>query len=437
MAELSLKTSPGLKILVIGALIFVLVIPTFMIQFLIDERESRSNEAVDEIGSKWGRVQTVAGPVLTVPISKTITDRQGTLKNLYYNFHLLPDSFTANAVVTPEIRYRGLYEVVVYNTMITLTGSFSPGDQVADFDNYDFLFDKAYVSLGLSDMKGIQDLIQIKWNNKNYTAQPGLPTGEVLNSGVNAIVEIDQKKENIFSITINLNGSGGLFFIPVGKESKTDIKSSWKNPGFTGEFLPDQREITDAGFTASWKILYLNRNFPQKWIGNQFNINQSAYGVDLLLPVDHYQKTMRTSKYAVLFIGLTFLSFFLIEVLNKKNIHPIQYLFIGFALVLFYTLLLSITEYSSFGFAYFIASAGTVIMISLYTKSILQNIKYSLIISAILIILYGYLYVILQLQDYALLLGSLALFVILGIIMYLTRKIDWFNISKPKIESKP
>ena len=246
-------------------------------------------------------------------------------------------------------------------------------------------------------------MIQIKWNNKNYTAQPGLPTGEVLNSGVNAIVEIDQKKENIFSITINLNGSGGLFFIPVGKESKTDIKSSWKNPGFTGEFLPDQREITDAGFTASWKILYLNRNFPQKWIGNQFNINQSAYGVDLLLPVDHYQKTMRTSKYAVLFIGLTFLSFFLIEVLNKKNIHPIQYLFIGFALVLFYTLLLSITEYSSFGFAYFIASAGTVIMISLYTKSILQNIKYSLIISAILIILYGYLYVILQLQDYALL----------------------------------
>ena len=137
--------------------------------------------------------------MLTVPISKTITDRQGTLKNLYYNFHLLPDSFTANAVVTPEIRYRGLYEVVVYNTMITLTGSFSPGDQVADFDNYDFLFDKAYVSLGLSDMKGIQDLIQIKWNNKNYTAQPGLPTGEVLNSGVNAIVDRSKERKYFFN----------------------------------------------------------------------------------------------------------------------------------------------------------------------------------------------------------------------------------------------
>ena len=208
------------------------------------------------------------------------------------------------------------------------------------------------------------------------------------------------------------------------------ISSSWKDPSFIGTFIPDEHEITDDGFTAKWKILHLNRNYPQQWMGGQYKINASTFGVDLLLPVDEYQKTMRTTKYAIMFISLTFLSFFMIELLNKKVLHPIQYLLIGFALLLFYTLLLSLTEHILFKYAYILAAIANVGLITAYTRGVLKHYLQTVLIFAILTILYGYLYVVLQLQDFALLMGSIGLFVILAVVMYLTRKIDWFMILK-------
>jgi len=176
--------------------------------------------------------------------------------------------------------------------------------------------------------------------------------------------------------------------------------------------------------------LHLNRNYPQRWLGNRYKLNGSSFGVNLLLPVDEYQKTMRTAKYAIMFIGLTFLSFFMIELLNRKSLHPIQYLLIGFALLVFYTLLLSFSEYMLFKYAYLIAGAGIIFLITAYTKSVLKSNLLTAVIFGLLLILYGYLYIVMQLQDLALLMGSVGLFVILAVVMYLTRKIDWFTIMK-------
>jgi inner membrane protein len=192
------------------------------------------------------------------------------------------------------------------------------------------------------------------------------------------------------------------------------------------------RNIDDAGFTAQWKILHLNRSYPQIWIGNEYNINNSEFGVRLLMPVDEYQKTTRTAKYAIMFIALTFLSFFMIEMLARRIMHPIHYILIGFALLVFYTLLLSLSEYLSFNSAYLISSLSIILLITGYTKSILKSYAYTSLILIILLVLYSYFYIILQMQDYALMMGSVALFTILGIVMYVTRKTDWFVVLQTK-----
>jgi inner membrane protein len=211
-----------------------------------------------------------------------------------------------------------------------------------------------------------------------------------------------------------------------------NVESDWANPSFTGSFLPEDRQISADGFNSEWNILHLNRNYPQQWKGANQVVAATVFGVDLLQPVDEYQKTMRTAKYAIMFIGLTFLTFFMIELLSGSTIHPVQYLLIGFALLIFYTLLLSISEYVTFGYAYLAASAAIVSLITIYSVSVLSDWRKAGAILGMLTMLYGYLYILLQLQDYALLMGSLGLLLVLSCVMYLTRNIDWFEIMGSK-----
>jgi inner membrane protein len=295
----------------------------------------------------------------------------------------------------------------------------------------DLRWTEAIITIGISDLRGIQELVQLNWNSRELMMDPGIETKDIFPSGISTKAEYtDQQTEYNFSTNITLNGSGSLLFIPLGIETNVKCNSTWNNPSFTGNFLPDDRIINDTGFDAEWKILHLNRNFPQKWIGSNFNIYSSEFGIKFLIPVDDYQKTMRTAKYAIMFISFTFLSFFLIELLNRKVIHPIQYLLIGFSLLVFYTLLLSLSEQMTFNIAYILAGMANILLISAYTRSILKNILQTLIILGVLVILYGYLYVVLQLQDYALLMGSIGLFIVLAILMFITRKIDWFSILR-------
>lgn len=425
-----IKQSLGLRLVIIALISLALLIPAQMIQSLITERQDRRDGALKEISEKWGESQTITGPILSIPFRE--------YSKVNYA-HYLPDEIIISGSINPEIRYRGIYEVALYNAQLQVRGKFLfPDIKKLNIAAENILWDDAFIAIGISDMKGIKELIKIKWNEEEYNANPGLATNDVLESGISIkpLLDADNIEEKYeFSATIDLNGSSNLMFTPIGKVTRVDISSNWQNPSFTGNYLPETRDISSNGFKASWQILHLNRNYPQHWRGSQYKPTTSVFGIDLYLPVDEYQKTTRTAKYAIMFISLTFLSFFLIELLNKKIIHPIQYLLIGFGLLVFYTLLLSFSEHIVFNYAYLIASLGIIALITTYAKSVLRSKSHTTIIGGVLILLYGFLYIVLQLQDYALLMGSLGLFLILAIIMYVTRNIDWFAIMMT--ERKP
>ena len=264
----------------------------------------------------------------------------------------------------------------------------------------------------------------------------GIPVKDVLESGINCPVKIIQndsvKTSYDFSFSLKLKGSEVLYFTPLGKETNVSLASNWSSPSFDGNFLPDQRSIADSGFTANWNVLHLNRNYPQQWLGSSHDITYSAFGVNLFTPVDNYQKSTRSVKYAIMIIALTFLVMFFVEILNNKAIHPFQYILIGLALCVFYSLLISISEQSNFNFAYLISGLATVGLIAAYSKSVFKENKLVALVSSVLVILNGYVFSLIQLEDYALLMGSIGLFIALAAVMYYSRKIDWYNLNKPK-----
>jgi len=444
------KNSITIRLLSIAFLVLILLIPTSMIESMIREREYRRQDVTSEVSSKWGSQQVVTGPILTVPYHKYVKDQNKNLVKTKAYAHFLPDDVNINGNLTPEIRYRSIYEIIVYNTKLKLDGVFSNPDFEALGINENYvLWNEAFVSLGIPDMKGIQDNINLKWNDTIYAFNPGIETNDVIGSGVSTKIKLSKepliktdiehvsdttKKKYNFSFDLNLNGSTYLNFIPVGKETNVYITSNWAHPSFTGASLPDEREITKDGFTAHWKELHLNRNYPQQWLGNIHHINSSAFGVNLLLPVDEYQKSTRSAKYAIMFIAFTFLIFFFIEVRNKKRIHPIQFILVGLALTIFYALLVSLSEHIHFNNAYLISSTAIILLISTYSITIFKNKKLTALMGGVLVLLYGFIFTILQLEDYALLMGSIGLFIVLAIVMYLSRKIDWYAIAKGKKE---
>lgn len=440
-----LKRSITIRLITIGILILLLLIPVSMVESLIGEREFRQQEAITEVSSKWGERQTITGLVLTVPYKtyekvyeKENTEKFKLVESRGYA-HFLPEELNINGNISPEVRYRGIYEVIVYNSKINLSGSFStPNFEGLEIDPTNILWNDAFISLGLSDLRSIQENISLKWNNQNYFFNPGVESNDVIESGISTRLPINHTDSLVsnskFSLELDFNGSSSLNFIPLGKITKVDIKSKWKNPSFDGEFLPDKREINKDGFSANWEVLHLNRSYPQVFKGSVQGINESAFGVNLIVPVDEYQKSMRSAKYAVMFITLTFLLFFFVQILNGVKIHPIQYIIVGLALCVFYTLLIALSEHMAFNFSYLISSVAIISLITLYAKSIFNSKRLTLLICLILITLYLFIYSIIQMEDYALLMGSIGLFIVLATIMYLSRKIDWYAIKTKEEE---
>lgn len=420
-----------IKGLVIFFLVLVLLIPTFMVADLIHEREGRRSEAIMEVSSKWGQQQTLTGPVLVIPFETVSRSEDGksTVREMKYAY-LLPDELRTSGAVNPEKRYRGIFEVVLYSGKLTLEGAFPRPvlDNLVPVGSTIF-WDKAKVTLGIPDLRGLEDQVTLAWNGQNSVFEPGLPVPGVSASGIHAPVHIDAATNKAeFRIEIALKGSGSLFFTPVGKVTTVQLNSPWADPSFTGAFLPDEKNIGKEGFQASWKVLNLNRNYPQSWTSDQtISFNESAFGVDFLLPVDNYQKSTRSVKYAILFISLTFLVMFFIEMRQSRRVHPFQYALIGLALVIFYTLLVSISEHLAFNSAYLIAAVMTIGLTGLYARALFQSGRMGLLVSGTLTLLYAFLFVTLQLQDYALLIGSIGLFVTLAAIMYFSRKINWYS----------
>ena len=434
------KNSVGLKMVIIAGLVILLLIPTLIIQFIIYERENRRKEVMQEVTVKWGEKQKLTGPVLSIPVEFTKTDNYGS-KQIYTRYiYLLPDSLVYGGEIQPEIRYRSIFEILLYSFDATISGNFNLSHlQDLDLKNGVIQYDQSVVEFGISDMKGVTDQVIFRWDGNPSEIQPGIKNCAVLTQGFHMKSPLNPAKDRyIFSCDLGLNGNTELSFTPLGKETYSRVKATWEHPSFVGDYLPILREINDRGFEAEWKVLHLNRNIPQITYNKELSLDNTYFGVQLILPVDQYQKTMRTVKYAIMFIGLTFLAFFLIEILNSKMLHPIQYLLVGSALVLFYIILLSLSEHLYFPIAYTIASLSLILLITLYSKAILQDTRFMIIISSVLTLLYGFLYIDLQLEDYALLLGSIGLFIVLATVMYLTRNLNWYTLlPKGKKDTSP
>ena len=437
-----IKTSLTIRMIMIGILILVMLIPLSFIESLIRERAYRQEEVVKEINQKWGNEVLLYGPLLKVPYNTHTTSKIWDEKTKVYkeekttaiNYaYFFPADLSVDSKIQTEPLDRGIYESIVYTADINISGKFDhPNFETQDIAPEDILWNKATIILKSSNLKGIKSNLNFNLGEETYPLRSKYTRNRELNTMETKFLKEDSfslDRTQVFSLNFKVQGSESLRFIPVGKETKVSMSSDWGSPSFDGNFLPDTKtkKITENGFKANWKVLEINRDFEQEFFGSLPDISYSAFGAKLIIPVDEYQKSERAAKYGYLVIALTFLVFFLIQSISKINIHPFQYLMIGLALTMFYTLLISISEHSSFLSAYAIASISVIALISIYSKAVLKSLKFSLFITASLVLLYGFIFVIIQLENYALLVGSVGLFLILGAIMMVSRKIDWSN----------
>lgn len=436
-----------LKLALIGFLTLILLIPSVLIQELITEREGRQEEVNLEISEKWSGSQLVQGPVLVLPyktISKAINPESDKVssRELVTNIYILPETLNIDTKAEPETLHRGIFDAVVYKTQIKVNGNFSTLEiRKSGINPEMILWDKAKVVIGLSDLKGLDNKPILKVGNVDYEAEPDFTGLKLFSNNLIVLPDLaNTKNSNLtFSFDLNIRGSNQLSFLHIGKNTTVNVRGTWKNPSFIGRYLPEQRDVSDSTFSASWKMPYFNRPFPQQWIEENSNmiakdstsVNSikaqdilGAFGVKFLMPIDQYQKTYRTAKYAILIILLTFISLLFTELLSKKKVHLLQYVLIGAAMIIFYALLLSLSEQMGFNLAYLIASSATVGLIGLFIQSLLKSRKTALLFAGILGVLYSFIFIIIQLQDMALLVGSVGLFLIIAALMYLSQKVS-------------
>ncbi len=438
-----IKTSSTARMMMIGFLSIILIIPLVFIEDLIRERSDRQETVIREINNKWGNEVALYGPILKVPYKvfkeKVITDQKtkkvtSEIVEIIKYGYLFPEKLDVSSVVNPEEKKRGIYKTAVYNSKISIKGVFdSLNFNHSEVKKEDILWHKCKMLFKTTNVKGVNSALSININNKNYnlssinTAKNYNNKYHTLQSNLISLKENYTNKKDInFSLDFNVRGSKEIKFIPIGKQTTANISSNWKTANFIGEFLPfNSDKIKENGFNAKWKILDINRPFSQQHFQGIPSLNEFNFGVNFKIPIDEYQKSERSVKYGFLVICLTFLVFFLIQTMSKIHMHPFQYLMIGIALLMFYTLLLSISEHSNFFKAYTIASISVISLITLYAKSILKSNRFMLFICMSLLTLYTFIFVIIQLESYALLVGSVGLFIILASVMYVSRKIDW------------
>ena len=434
------------KIAGVAALILLLLIPLYMVRSVLRERLGRRNEAVANITASWGRDQKLVGPVLIVPYQRavkswkeqpTVTggiERVEVVDMMMSSAYFLPTNLVASGHITPKKLSRGIYEAVVYSGQMDISGQFAQPDFASlRIEEKNVLWNDAVVAFAVPDLRGVKEMLRINWGP---TAYPLLPGSKLrgFQSGVFARVSVRDLGPSIpFRLALSLNGSGGLSIAPVGAQNTVRLTSPWPDPSFFGAILPAEREVTRDGFEAAWQVSYYSRDYPQQWTEQEAetgltpgSADASLFGVNFLSGIDAYRNTERAIKYGALFIVLVFAAFFLFEILASLRIHPFQYAIVGAALCLFYLGLLSLSEFFSFGFSYVAAVAATMALICFHSVKMLKSGARTVIVAALLIAIYGFLYIALQLQDYALLLGTSALFAMLGVVIFVTRNIDWY-----------
>lgn len=434
--------SPGLKFILLAALTVAMAIPLLFIQLALADRQETANTAAQDIAAGWGGTQIVAGPILMLPYTvqrEQQVDGRTVVSTIRQVAVLLPETLDIKAGATEEMRARGIFKVPVYRADIGMHATFRkasfagllPTDATP-------LWNEAAMAVLVSDAHGLADNVALNVNGKLIPFQPGagIMTAAYVGgtlvpvSGMQAPLSITEPADLNIETRFTLRGSRELSFSPLGRRTTASMQSRWPNPSFFGTFLPSERKVDASGFTASWVVPYLARGFGQSF-QTPDNLSQQllmpSSGVRFYQPVDHYQLVQRSLKYAILFIALAFLVFFVVETVSPKRMHAVQYALVGAAQALFYLLLLSFSEHIGFAMAYLVGAVATIALTSLYAISALANKLRAGVLCVILSILYALLYVILNAEDYALVIGSSLLFAALAATMFVTRRIDWYR----------
>ena len=440
------KESIMLKLVSIGLLSLILLIPASWVMSLMDERQSRATEVIAEISSKWSGPQTLAGPLLRVPYTRVVKNKRWEdgkpIEEVFESTefaYFLPDELVISGDLSPHVRHRGIFDAIVYDSRISVRAKFPDLDFARwNIEDGRVHWAKAELLTGISDLRGISENPVIRLSSVNLSSEPINDIGVNVNnvhdgsneSGIVTKLPWTQRPDSALSVTLDLQlkGSERLYVVPAGKTTDVTLAGSWSSPSFEGALLPVQApDITAERFSAEWKVLSFNRPFAQQWINEEQNLVGSSFGVRLDLPADQYQKSIRTAKYGILIIILAFTALFLVEITSRVRIHPFQYILVGVALIIYYSLLLSISEHLGYNAAYAISSVATVILVALYASTFLPGKSMVGLFTGLMVAFYGFIFVIVQAQDYSLLIGSMGLFAIIAVIMYFSRRIAWYK----------
>lgn len=453
------ERSPGVKLVFAVLIAVALMVPLLMVYGLLWDRQQQAETAQASIGEGWGGQQTIAGPVIVIPYratdtttvnenGKDVTRTVNTIRNLY----LSPQSNAADIVIKPERRKRAIYETVVYESQIAGRAEFVLPADIARYGvaREALLLDRAELRLGISDARGLIDGNSLTVDGKPLALQPGKGLLSTGNSGTFAFIDWTGAAPLKVDYRIGVRGLGDFRLVPRGVDTRWTVKSSWPNPSFGGDFLPVTRKVGADGFTATYAIPNLALGQAQVLTGDLSPPVSSRYGggmvsadgaeaasgvakavaISLIEPVDLYSQVDRSIKYGFLFIGFTFVAFLMFDIIAGARVAPAEYLLTGVALILFFVLLLAFAEVIGFMPAYLLASAAIIGLLTAYSAAVLKSWKRARFLAALLTGLYALLYTLLNLEAYALLIGSVLMFVALAGVMYMTRGIDWGGVGR-------
>ncbi|QNK00255.1 cell envelope integrity protein CreD [Dyella telluris] len=437
------------KVLGVGLLALLMLLPLWKVQSLVQERQGMRQAAIDQIAQGWGSEQVLGGLVLAVPSQVATPQPSGDMRGVVDTTYVLPDTATAVVDMTVDKRRYGIYEAPVFASTVQLQGRFTPEDiaLARQADGASWVDGKAELRLVLGDLRGLQEVTELKINGMAQRFESSAVTFGGSSSTI--VVPLDlaslQDQPVEFSVKLRVAGTQSLQVLPLARTTDVTMHAPWPDPSFIGAALPLERTVNPEGFSARWHLLDLNRKFGQSWHASDARVDaavhDAAFGVALFQPVDVYQRNVRAGKYGLLFVTMTFVAFFLFEVLRRLRVHPVQYLLVGAALTSFYVLLLALSEQIGFGPAYAIAAASVVSIIGGYAMAVLGARRAGLLLGGALALVYAMLYVVLAAEAYALLIGAVVLVLTVALLMYLTRRIDWYAsmpaAAQPAIMEQP
>ena len=426
-------------------LVLVMLVPLGMVEGVIEERADTKRTVADEVGAQWGPTQTIGGPVLVVPydVSRVQVNSNGEAKTIVETRYAVftPEELNIAAATAVEKRHKSIYEILVYGADVAITGRFrAPDFSQLGITPTQIAWDQASLVLGLSGVRAVNKAVLTAAGSERQIEAGVLPY-HPFDEGIRAALPLQISGAGPqpfdFDLQLSLNGRESIAFQPLGRQSRITVKSNWPHPNFIGTPLPTERTITADGFDATWLISHIATGAPLAWLTHEYKPQPeraTSVGVALTEPGDVHQQTDRIVKYGILVIGLTFGTIFVVGLLKQDRVHLVQYLLIGASITLFYLLLLSLAEQMDFALSYLIASLVDIAIVAWYAGATIRRLM-GWVTGGVLALVHAYLYVLLQMESYSLLSGTIGLLVALLGVMIATRKVDWFALGEAREEA--